>query len=126
MGAACLVRSNYSLRAKARLCGATGADNANPEDTSTSRATGPCSIFVAKAFARLTMVLQIDMASVLDFVSQICDVILVRRTFGSGKPQGVGILGWGGNGEGMEAGRSVYEPPGTKVDGILSQQGGSK
>ncbi len=31
---------------------------------------------------------------------------------------------WGGNGEGMEMGRSVYEQPGTKVDGILSQQGG--
>ncbi len=28
------------------------------------------------------------------------------------------------NGEGMEVGRSVYEQPGTKVDGILSQQGG--
>jgi hypothetical protein len=26
-------------------------------------------------------------------------------------------------GEGMEMGRSVYEQPGTKVDGILSQQG---
>jgi hypothetical protein len=33
-------------------------------------------------------------------------------------------LEWGGNGEGMEMGRSVYEQPGTKVDGILSQQGG--
>ncbi len=30
----------------------------------------------------------------------------------------------GGNGEGMEMGRSVYEQPRTKVDGILSQQGG--
>ncbi len=30
----------------------------------------------------------------------------------------------GGDGEGMEMGRSVYEQPGTKVDGILSQQGG--
>jgi hypothetical protein len=36
----------------------------------------------------------------------------------------VGILEWGGNGEGMEMGRSVYEQPGIKVDGILSQQGG--
>ncbi len=31
---------------------------------------------------------------------------------------------WGGNGEGLEMGRSVYEQPGTKVDRILSQQGG--
>jgi hypothetical protein len=42
---------------------------------------------------------------VLDLVSQIRDVVLVRRTFSSGKPQGVGILVWGGDGEGM--GRSV-------------------
>jgi hypothetical protein len=28
---------------------------------------------------------------VLDLVSQICDVFLVRSTFSSGKPQGVGI-----------------------------------
>jgi hypothetical protein len=33
-------------------------------------------------------------------------------------------LEWGGNGVGMEMGRSVYEQPGSKVDGILSQQGG--
>ncbi len=39
--------------------------------------------------------------SVLDLVSQIRDVVLVRRIFSSGKPQGVGILEWGGdrNGE---------------------------
>jgi hypothetical protein len=64
--------------------------------------------------------------TVLDLVSQICDVVLVRRTFSSGKPQGVGILEWGGNGEGMEMGRSVYEQPGTKVDGILPRKEGSK
>ncbi len=29
---------------------------------------------------------------VLDLVSQSCDVVLVRRTFSSGKPQGVGIV----------------------------------
>jgi hypothetical protein len=44
--------------------------------------------------------------------------------FGSGKPQGVEILEWGGDEEGMEMGRSVYEQPGTKVDGILSHQAG--
>jgi hypothetical protein len=32
--------------------------------------------------------------------------------------------GWGGDGEGMGMGRSVYKQPGTKVDGILSHQGG--
>jgi hypothetical protein len=62
--------------------------------------------------------------TVLDLVSQIRDVILVRRTFSSGKPQGIGILEWGGDGEGMGMGRSVYEQPGTKVDRILSHQGG--
>ncbi len=62
--------------------------------------------------------------SVLDSVSQSCDVVLVRRAISSGKPQGVRILEWGGNGEGMEMGRSVYKQPGTKVDRILSQQGG--
>jgi hypothetical protein len=55
-----------------------------------------------------------------DLVSRIHDVVLVRRIFSSGKPQGVGILEWGGDGERMEMGRSVYEQPGTKVDGILS------
>ncbi len=64
------------------------------------------------------------MVIVVDSVSQSCDVVLVRRTFSSGKPQGVGILEWGGNGEGMEMGRAVYEQPWAKVDGILSQQGG--
>ncbi len=59
--------------------------------------------------------------SVPDLVIRICDVVL-RRIFSSGKPQGVGILEWGGDGNGE--GRSVYEQPGTKVDGILSHQGG--
>ncbi len=63
-----------------------------------------------------------DEDTVLDSVSQSCNVVLVRRAFSSGKPQGVGILEWGG--DGMEMGRSVYKQPGTKMDGILSQQGG--
>jgi hypothetical protein len=52
---------------------------------------------------------------------------LSKAHISPGKPQGVGILEWGGNGEGMGMGRSVYEQPGTKVtkvDGILSHQGG--
>jgi hypothetical protein len=59
-----------------------------------------------------------------DLGSRIRDVVLVRHMFSSGKPQGVGILEWEGNREGMEMGRSVYEQPGTKVDRILSRQGG--
>jgi hypothetical protein len=35
-----------------------------------------------------------------------------------GKPWGVEKLEWGGNGEGMGSGRSVYKQPGTRVDGI--------
>ncbi len=38
---------------------------------------------------------------VLDLVSQIRDVVLARRIFSSGKPQGVGISEWGRDGEGM-------------------------
>jgi hypothetical protein len=52
-----------------------------------------------------------------DHESRDRDVILVRRTIHLGKPQGVGKLEWGGNGEGMGRGRSVYEQPGAKVDG---------
>jgi hypothetical protein len=63
---------------------------------------------------------KIFVQTVPDLVSRIRDVVLVRRIFSSGKPQGSGF--W--NGEGMEMGRSVYEQPGTKVDGILSHQGG--
>jgi hypothetical protein len=37
---------------------------------------------------------------------------------------GIGNLEWGGNGKGLRKERSVYEEPGTKVDEILSQQGG--
>jgi hypothetical protein len=59
-----------------------------------------------------------------DLASRIRDVVLVRCIFSSGKPRGVGKLEWGGNGEGMQRGSSVYEQPGTKVDGILSRQGG--
>jgi hypothetical protein len=39
-----------------------------------------------------------------DLGSRIRDVVLVRCIFGSGKPQGVGILEWGGGEEGMEGG----------------------
>jgi hypothetical protein len=48
------------------------------------------------------------------------EVIVVRRTINLG----TGNLEWGWNGEGLRKGRSVYEQPGTKVDGILSQKGG--
>ncbi len=57
---------------------------------------------------------------VLDLVSRICDVVLVRRIFSQENPRGSGF--W--NGEGRGIGRSVYKQPGTKVDGILSRQGG--
>jgi hypothetical protein len=56
--------------------------------------------------------------NVPDHGSRDRDVVLVRHTIGSGKPRGSGI--W--NGEGMGRGRSVYEQPGTKVDGIASRQ----
>jgi hypothetical protein len=45
--------------------------------------------------------------SVLDLVSQIRDVVLVRRIFSSGKPQGVGIFEWGGDGNGEISSRAT-------------------
>jgi hypothetical protein len=60
--------------------------------------------------------------SVLDHGSRDRDVVLARRTISLGKPQGVENLEWEGKGEGMRRGRSVYEQPGTKVDGIASRQ----
>jgi hypothetical protein len=44
-------------------------------------------------------VTQAGVISVLDLVRQIRHIVLVRRTFSSGKPQGVGILEWGGDGD---------------------------
>jgi hypothetical protein len=55
-------------------------------------------------------------------VGQYCDVVLVGGAFSSGKPQGVGISEWGGG----ETGRSVYEQPGTRVDGSYHSKEGSK
>jgi hypothetical protein len=52
------------------------------------------------------------MIDVLDSVSQICDVVLVRRTFSSGKPQGVGILEWGGDGNGEISLRATWDQGG--------------
>ncbi len=46
------------------------------------------------------------------------DVVLVGCAVDLGKPGGAGKLEWGGNGERMGRGRSVYEQPGTRVDGI--------
>jgi hypothetical protein len=44
--------------------------------------------------------------------------------FSSGKPKGVGILERGVYGEGDGRGEISYEQPGTKMDRILTQQGG--
>ncbi len=49
---------------------------------------------------------------VLDLVSQIRDVVLARRTFSSGKPQGVGILEWGGDGDGEISLRATWDQGG--------------
>jgi hypothetical protein len=58
--------------------------------------------------------------AVPDLVSRIRDVVLVGAYLAQENPRGSGF--W--NGEGMKMVRSVYEQPGTKVDGILSHQGG--
>ncbi len=46
--------------------------------------------------------------------------------FGSGKPQGVGILGGGYMSQGREMGKLVYEQPGNEVDGSCHSKEGSK
>jgi hypothetical protein len=60
--------------------------------------------------------------SVPDHESRDRDVVLVRRTIYLGKPRGLRNLEWGGNGEGLRKGRSVYEQPGAKADRIASRQ----
>jgi hypothetical protein len=85
---------------------------------------GPLGAVVAREYVVLRLESLGDVI-VPDLASRIRDVVLVRRIFSSGKP-------WGGRefrngegiGEGMEMGRSVYEKPGTRMDGILSRQGG--
>ncbi len=61
--------------------------------------------------------------------SQCCDVILVKGRINSENPKGSGFLNgkqmgnrWGG----MEMMRSVYEQPGTRVDGSSHSKEGSK
>ncbi len=68
--------------------------------------------------------MDMDVDTVLDLVSQVRDVVIIRCIFGSGKPGGSGFWNEGYMGKGREMGRSVYKQPGTKVDRILSQQGG--
>ncbi len=47
-------------------------------------------------------------ATVPDHGSRDCDVVLLRRTIRLGKPQGVGNLEWGGNGEGEVSLRATW------------------
>ncbi len=57
-----------------------------------------------------------------DHESRDHDVVLVRLTIHLGNPLGVGKMEWGGNGEETGRGRSVYEQPGTKVDGFTPRK----
>ncbi len=59
---------------------------------------------------------------VLDHESRDRDVFLVRPTINLGKPRGVGKLERRRNREGKGKGRSVYEQPGAKVDGIAPRK----
>jgi hypothetical protein len=61
---------------------------------------------------------------VLDLVSQVCDVVLMNVFLDLGDPRGSGFWNEGYMDKESEMGRSVYEQPGNKVDGILSRQGG--
>jgi hypothetical protein len=53
-------------------------------------------------------VMRVAGITVPDHGSRDRDVVLVRRTIGSGKPGGVGNLGWGGNGEGEVSLRATW------------------
>jgi hypothetical protein len=64
----------------------------------------------------------VKVVSVPDLGSRDRDVVLVRGWACWGNPKEVGNLEWGGTGEDLGRGRSVYEQPGTKVDRIASRQ----
>jgi hypothetical protein len=64
--------------------------------------------------------------SVLDLVSQICDVILMNAYLDLGNHGGSGFWDGGYMNKGREMGRSVYEQPGNEVDGSCHSKEGSK
>jgi hypothetical protein len=54
------------------------------------------------------------------------NVVLMNVYLGLEKPQGVGILGWGPDGQVREMQGSVYEQPKEEVDGSYHSKEGSK
>jgi hypothetical protein len=56
--------------------------------------------------------------------SQCCDVVLVKGCINSVKPQGVGISGWGADGEGWKCGEISLQATWDQGGRILSQQRG--
>ncbi len=79
-------------------------------------------IFIEVINVIFVLVMSTLYSNVLDHESRDRDVVLVRRTINLGKPRGVGKLQGRRNGEGMGRGRSVYEQPGAKVDGIAPRK----
>jgi hypothetical protein len=63
---------------------------------------------------------------VSEHMGWVCNVVLMSAYFGSGKPQGVGILGRGLDGQVREIQGSVYEQPKEEVDGSCHRKEGSK
>jgi hypothetical protein len=64
--------------------------------------------------------------TVLDLVSQVCDVVLMNVYLDLGNSGGSGFLNGGYMNKGKEMGRSVYEQPGNEVDGSYHSKEGSK
>ncbi len=62
----------------------------------------------------------------LDLVSQIRDVVIMNVYLDLGNPRGSGFWNEGHMNKGREMGRSVYEQPGTEVDGFCHSKEGSK
>jgi hypothetical protein len=59
-------------------------------------------------------------------LDRVHNVILIECIFGSGKPQGVGILGKGSTWTTERTKGSVYEQQGAEVDGSCHSKEGSK
>ncbi len=64
--------------------------------------------------------------TVLDLVSQIRDVVLMNVYFDLGNPGGSGFWDEGNMNKGREMGTSVYEQPGSEVDGSCHSKESSK
>jgi hypothetical protein len=62
------------------------------------------------------------MVTVSELVGWVCNVVLIKCIFGSGKPRGVGISGRRVYEPGEGMGKLVYEQHGNEVDGSFHRR----